>query len=352
MGTPTIYHSGDTGAPVLNGTAGSLVAVLKACLVDGYGSKAAAGWTMPDINGANEIALFRNAEDRVLRVQDDGLAPNPDARWAAVTAAATGNGIDDVDLVDLYPQSRVAGWVKSPDADSSARDWYVFADEKRFYFFPHTQSGQVGSGADAGKEYKFYFFGKIKSYKPGDTAPYMLIAIEAGGGSTFSNASNGVAFPYFSDSIRGNTTPAANKGMHQGLMQDIDGNVGASWSWVSHYPLRATSQSMWSKPASGSGSYPNPVTGVADIGPIEFEEPAKRVPRGRMPGAFELLHRMTRANNPTPFAFEPSTETFDMPWGQGKTVYFIPLVYWLSLTSGDNASGTIGLDVESDWDSA
>ena len=40
----TIYRSTDASPPVLNGTAGSLRALLLACLVDGYGAKAAAGW--------------------------------------------------------------------------------------------------------------------------------------------------------------------------------------------------------------------------------------------------------------------------------------------------------------------
>lgn len=43
----TVYRSTDAGAPVLSNSNGSLIAVLKACLVDGYSSKASAGWTAP-----------------------------------------------------------------------------------------------------------------------------------------------------------------------------------------------------------------------------------------------------------------------------------------------------------------
>ena len=41
---PTIFKSTDSGAPVLDGQAGSLVTLLDACLVTGYGSKTALGW--------------------------------------------------------------------------------------------------------------------------------------------------------------------------------------------------------------------------------------------------------------------------------------------------------------------
>ena len=48
----TVYRSTDAGAPLLTNSNGSLIAVLKACLVDGYGSKASAGWTAPFLRTA------------------------------------------------------------------------------------------------------------------------------------------------------------------------------------------------------------------------------------------------------------------------------------------------------------
>ena len=46
MTTVKHFHSALSGAPVLNGTAGSLIAVLDACLQDGFGLKAASGITV------------------------------------------------------------------------------------------------------------------------------------------------------------------------------------------------------------------------------------------------------------------------------------------------------------------
>ena len=39
----TVYRSDDAGAPNLTGAAGSLIAILDAVLVNGYGAKPAAG---------------------------------------------------------------------------------------------------------------------------------------------------------------------------------------------------------------------------------------------------------------------------------------------------------------------
>lgn len=44
--TVTAYFSTDASAPTLTGTTGSLVALLDAILVNGYGAKAAAGWSI------------------------------------------------------------------------------------------------------------------------------------------------------------------------------------------------------------------------------------------------------------------------------------------------------------------
>jgi len=56
----TIYRSDDFGAPVLDHTvAGTILDVLKGCLVNGYGAKAAAGWTLAVEDLPNRQAIFR-----------------------------------------------------------------------------------------------------------------------------------------------------------------------------------------------------------------------------------------------------------------------------------------------------
>lgn len=60
--TPTsapvkVYKWDDVGAPLLNGSAGSMSDIFKACLVTGYGAKVGAGWTAP----------FESTTTKVLR---------------------------------------------------------------------------------------------------------------------------------------------------------------------------------------------------------------------------------------------------------------------------------------------
>lgn len=68
----TVYKSNDPSAPLLQPTLGSYNNFLKAILVDGYGSKSAAGWTMPyDDIAANGQSIFANASGKHFLVQHD-----------------------------------------------------------------------------------------------------------------------------------------------------------------------------------------------------------------------------------------------------------------------------------------
>ncbi len=55
-----IYKSSDYGTQPLTQQKGSFNAVLKSVLVDGYGAKAAAGWTLEYEDQAEDICVFRN----------------------------------------------------------------------------------------------------------------------------------------------------------------------------------------------------------------------------------------------------------------------------------------------------
>ena len=96
--TVTVYRSTDAGAPLLTNSNGSLIAVLKACLVDGYGSKASAGWTAP-FTGTNLIAFKEGVggNNRYLRVYDGGTDASGHRvanvrAYETMTAVSTGTG--------------------------------------------------------------------------------------------------------------------------------------------------------------------------------------------------------------------------------------------------------------------
>lgn len=143
----TIYRSTDASAPVLTGQVGTLVALLDACLVTGYGAQSPAGWSKP-FTGANKAAFQQNGDcQHLIRVQDDGPGAGG-AREARIT------GYESMSTVDVgtnpYPTAAqgVGGVAmvvcrKSATADGVARPWIVVADPFTFYLL--VQTGDTAS---------------------------------------------------------------------------------------------------------------------------------------------------------------------------------------------------------------
>ena len=174
----TVYRSTDASAPLLSNTNGSLIAVMKACLVDGYGSKAAAGWTAP-YTGTNLIAFKEGAggNNRFLRVFD-GRADAFTSRvikvraYENMTAISTGTGPCPTTgqlggngaTLSYFYAGRVA-----PNPS-----WVMVATSSFFHLL-------VESG-DGGMYPEYMAFGAFFSDLPGDTFNNVLIAGPVDGG--------------------------------------------------------------------------------------------------------------------------------------------------------------------------
>lgn len=113
--TVTIYRSSDASAPGLTGQAGSLIGVLDACLVNGYGAKAAAGWAK-EFSGTN-LAVYRAPSGNRLRIRvnDTGTTVARVVGYETMTDVDTG--------VNPFPTAaQVSGGLyvrKSETADST-----------------------------------------------------------------------------------------------------------------------------------------------------------------------------------------------------------------------------------------
>jgi hypothetical protein len=150
-----LYRSTDAGAPSLSGTVGSLIALLDAVLVNGYGAKAAAGWTKAF--AAANLAVYRNSaaqgSGHYLSIDDAGGGANgareANAR-AAVVATATNAATAVVGMTEPFPTAGQAARgltiAKSRILDATARKWVVVADQRTFYLFTFPTTFQGWSG--------------------------------------------------------------------------------------------------------------------------------------------------------------------------------------------------------------
>jgi len=167
--TTRLYSSDDVGAPAHSGTTlGQVLTIIRACLVDGYGTRTAAGWTMPFSDLPNNKAVFRGQSGLgdYFRVDD-----NFNYEWSEVTGFAT---MSDVDTgAEQYPtigggaNDTVTDW-KMPNRDSNNAlydAWYVIANEEFCYvIFRATNTYRA-----------CFFFGEYEKINPTSTVPNQIV---------------------------------------------------------------------------------------------------------------------------------------------------------------------------------
>ncbi|WP_312321011.1 hypothetical protein [Stenotrophomonas sp.] len=172
---PTIYRSTDPGAPVLSGQAGSLLALLHAVLVTGYGSgaslKSGAGWTCPF--SSSTVHVYRNSSisgsGAYLRVRDDASA---DMLNSPCLAQAIGySAMSDIDTGEnrtpsLSMQARGSLIAKAPPGNTAPREWIAIATEIGFYLFTDWSIYNRGRAP--------YYFGDLISSVGGDAYPFAM----------------------------------------------------------------------------------------------------------------------------------------------------------------------------------
>jgi hypothetical protein len=170
MASPTEYRSTDASAPVLTGEAGKLNALLKSILVDGYGAKAAAGWTMP-YNSGTDYAVFRPGAglQHYLWVHDIPAQMSRVVGYVSMSSVVAGTEPFPTEAqfsAGLYCR-------KSITASAAARPWICFATNKQLHLF--IMGGSTVIGTLSGGETTLSF-GQVTNALTGDAYHSLLMA--------------------------------------------------------------------------------------------------------------------------------------------------------------------------------
>lgn len=173
------WESTDPGAPMLTGDYGSMIDVLRAVLVEGYGSgdyaKAPAGWT-EEFKGGGNVAVFRNnpvtGMGCYVRVDDsdypETVNPDADGRHACIRAFKTMSTRDaGTDMMPSESEQPLGAFIfKHLSAWPAAVPWVIFANERAMWLF-------IGPVRD---EMTPYFIGDFSSDVEGDQFAFALCA--------------------------------------------------------------------------------------------------------------------------------------------------------------------------------
>lgn len=255
--TVRFYKSTDVGAPTNTNSAGSLIAILDACLVNGYGSQQPAGWTKP-FSGTNKAGYKQGAGSNgfYLRVDD------------STTSAARVKGCEDMTGIDTtvsdFPTNvQVSGGLYlHKNSSATARQWELIASEKFFVL--------LTCNADNNVYRQFHCFGDIVSSKSGDAFGTILIAPPA---VATSNVETSYIQPSLVNYLSGHylTRPHTQIGSSTNCGKISTGNQ------------------TYFGTSSGAIPYPSPIDGALHIAPVFITEPNAGL-RGKLPCVMNILH--------------------------------------------------------------
>lgn len=257
----TLYQSTDASAPVLTGAAGSLIALLDACLVNGYGTQPSAGWTKP-FTGTN-LAAYKSPSTTNPHYYaiDDTATATPTASikgFETMSNVTTGT--------NQFGISTSAYILRSSTTDTTARPWILLTNGKTVWLLVNTTSSSVWTNG------AMFGFGEFVSDYPSVQSYCSFIAGNSSTGQV--NTSVGLST---------STTSSAN-GLYGNRAAT---GVQASSSAYRRYCLGTygVALSVMGDPGSLGGGYPHPITGgipLAQIGVSEVANPY--IERGYFPG--------------------------------------------------------------------
>lgn len=275
--TVRVYRWDDASAPTLTGQLGSFITLLDAVLVNGYGAKAAAGWTKA-FSGTNKAA-YRNGAGSTqlyLRVLHDATTDGYNARvmgYESMTDVDTGTN-----PFPTTAQVSGGGYVTlSNTVDATQKAWVIIADSKRFYFWSsYDTTAANGFTSTAAKT--LYFFGDIISRKAVDNYKFLVAA----------NAVAGLNGNYFGYNVGSLATPTNGHYLARSY-NGVGGSIAAGkQAEYGYYTANF---------GTGGTAYPDPLTGGLNLAVIKVHE--QGVERGRLPGCYAPLHNLPGNNGDT-----------------------------------------------------
>lgn len=132
VGTSKLLKHSDASAPSISWSAGALITVLKAALVDGYGTKQSLGWTLEFEDAGNHVAVFKmgGGTRKYIRVDDSGTIFSSIEVYSTMTDANTGSEplLTSMDSRYIYKNFSWTSYIYF-----SVDSWHIIGDDSGFW---------------------------------------------------------------------------------------------------------------------------------------------------------------------------------------------------------------------------
>lgn len=269
-----LFKSTDEGAPVLSASAGSLKALLKACLITGYGNKTALGWEMP-FEEAN-AAVFRSQSPEsprfCLKINQPQQRVCTVQAFRAMSSLTAGSG--EFGYTGNYQKF---GLVESGRAKQDS--WWLIGHDGAFLLM---------IGDSRGNDAMMLFFGDVPTVVPNDT-----------GNCVFLHSSSG-SYDYFNASSMTFVTGGGANRTHMGKRWD-NTELGAECEL----------HSLMAGSSLSGMTYPDKITGGLSASEVYiFERNNGLNLRGLLSGVYRTAHNLQDLPNGTSVPLDGTSDVF------------------------------------------
>jgi hypothetical protein len=306
-----VFSFADANAPALTGTTGSLVALLDAVLVSGYGTKAGLGWLKPLANDSltSSLACWKQPSGSGLILYMNDAAPSGSTNFGGneawvcgyesivgltgSTYPTTGTGYGSfphvsqvfVSLVNGTVPSASLWWRKSTTTGNIPRPWFLFGDAHTFYLFV-----QVGDTAGV---YYTYWFGDLFSLKNGTDSFKCIVK------GRVANQNNASTYRFDAGDLI--LKPTSTGYPHFFAARSIGGGgiscalnvIGDQGKNTLQSLSRPDGAAETSCEMAGIIPFPNPTDGSIYLTPLLVTEQSTGTIRGRLRGLYHMSHATT-----------------------------------------------------------
>lgn len=170
----TLYKWDDAGAPqIVDGKPSEYINVIKKCLVDGYGAKAAAGWSVAEEDLANTYLALRNDEAAggsggVFEIK---MVTNDNA-GAAFDVTSYCDYVSNAQKNRGFAPSR---FDRSSPGLYMLKNWIVIATKTAFVFWV-SSDGKLTDNGFSNREHISFYAGDFNSFTNNDPATFICWA--------------------------------------------------------------------------------------------------------------------------------------------------------------------------------
>jgi len=280
MSAPIIYKSSDANAPVMAGNSRTcMVNLFRKCLVDGYGEKLAAGWTMPFINLEETQACFRNNSTTgtgfFFAVDGSTTSTTREVKFSCYEAMSS-------ESAGTFKIGGTPLFYLSTNTTTTPRPWILVATENWCYFFLYYEATEIKATAAEMAAYNIQnlFVGDFESLYPTDGFNFAFVY----SGAVISVLSWGVGCLHSGDSNPSSSYPYTNVARH------ISGETGSFVANQFGLGMYCPASSNVATPSGSALTYDANLGLMAS--PVWISGPSAHTFRGVMPRLVALYNRL------------------------------------------------------------